>query len=365
MNSETVKVDLEERSYNIQISSGNLPEIGRHLAELCGKGTCAVVTDENVAEHYARPIISSLEKSGFDACEIVIPAGEEQKSLQTAERLYGGFLDAGLDRSSVVVAVGGGVVGDIAGFVAATYMRGIRYVQVPTTLLAQVDSSVGGKTAVNLPQGKNLVGAFYQPGLVLIDVSTLDTLPTRELKAGLVEVIKYGVIRDAEFFEWLEQKLDELLSLERKPLVQAVRRCCEIKAAVVSEDEREKGLRAILNYGHTAGHAAEKLTDYQEMRHGEAVSVGMVVAADLAADLGKLDREAAERHNNLLGRLGTPTTLPAFPADRMMEQIQRDKKTVGGVPRFILARRTGEVEICSDVPPDRIRQSLIRCGATD
>ena len=362
---ETVTVDLEDRSYRIHIASGNLGAIGSRLLELYGPMSCAVITDENVAEPYAQNVIDSLEETGFDVCKVVIPAGEEQKTLQTAERLYGRFLDAGLDRSSIAIAVGGGVVGDITGFVAATYMRGIPYVQVPTTLLAQVDSSVGGKTAVNLPQGKNLVGAFYQPGLVLIDVATLNTVPVRELKSGMVEVIKYGVIRDGDFFERLEHQLDDLLNLEPSMLVAAVRRCCEIKAAVVSEDETEKGQRAILNYGHTAGHAVEKLTDYSEMRHGEAVSAGMVVAAELAQNLHKLDAEAAKRQNRLLERLGTPTRLPSFPADQIMDQIQRDKKTVGGVPRFILARQMGAVEICADIAPARIRQALIRCGATN
>lgn len=363
MEAETITVELGHRSYPIHICSGGLHSLGARLQAVHRPGACAVVTDENVAERYARPAMDSLADAGFQPHPIVLPPGEEQKSLETLETLFGRFLEAGLDRSSLAVAVGGGVVGDVTGFAAAAYMRGIGYVQVPTTLLAQVDSSVGGKTAVNLPQGKNLVGAFHQPKLVFIDVSTLRTLPRREFRAGMVEVIKYGVIRDADFFRWLEEELDDLLELSPDALVRAVRRCCEIKAAVVSEDEREKGLRAILNYGHTAGHAVEKLTGYHRMRHGEAVSAGMVVAAALSRALDMLPAGEADRQNALLERLGTPTRLPALEADRIMEQMQRDKKVVRGVPRFILARRMGEVEICSDVPAGPVRDALVQCGA--
>jgi len=360
-----VKVELGERSYRIFIGNEVLGEVGVRVRGVHEPCRCVTVTDENVAPLYARQVNESLAEAGFQPDEVVLPAGEEYKTLQTLEGLCSRFVEAGLDRSSLVVALGGGVVGDVAGFAAASYMRGIPYVQLPTTLLAQVDSSVGGKTGVNLPEGKNLVGAFHQPALVHIDVSTLDSLPARELKAGMVEVIKYGVIRDVGFFEWLEGNLDGLLALDRRCLVEAVRRCCEIKAEVVAEDEREAGLRAILNYGHTVGHAVENLTEYRELRHGEAVSMGMVVAAVLSCSLGKLAPAQAERHNRLLERLGTPTRLPALKADRIIDQMQRDKKAVGGATKFVLARVLGEVEICSDIPAASVREALLACGAID
>jgi 3-dehydroquinate synthase len=256
------------------------------------------------------------------------------------------------------------VVGDIGGFVAATYMRGIPYVQIPTTLLAQVDSSVGGKTAVNLPQGKNLVGAFYQPIGVLIDAAVLSTLPESELRAGMVEVIKYGIIRDAEFFSWLEANLAAVMSLDADAVLHAVRRSCEIKAAVVASDERESGLRAILNYGHTTGHAMEALSEYGVFRHGEAVAVGMEVAATLSRERAGLSETGAQRQHDLLERAGAPTRISGLSADEILSAMTRDKKAVGGKLRLVLAPRIGEVEICNDVPEDAVRQALVACGAS-
>jgi len=360
-----IGVNLGERSYDIVIGSRNLRELGAELRQVHVPCPCATVTDNNVAPLYGEQVSESLASAGFEPHQVSLPSGEEHKNLATIRRLYEEFLGAGLDRKSLAVALGGGVVGDLTGFAAATYMRGIPYVQVPTTLLAQVDSSVGGKTGVNLPEGKNLVGAFHQPALVLIDVSTLETLPERELRAGMAEVIKYGVIQDAEFFAWLESRLAELLALERSALVRAVRRCCEIKAWVVGEDERESGLRAILNYGHTVGHAVESLTGYEQMRHGEAISAGMVAAAALATELGILSAEGAERQKRLLEALGTPVRLPPLKADGIIQQMQRDKKAVSGALRFVLARRIGEVEIHSDVPQNAIRAALIACGALE
>ena len=360
-----VKVELGERSYPILVGDGILSRLGDQVRSVHIPCRCVTVMDENVGPLYGRQVNESLAQAGFQPHEVALPAGEEHKTLQTLERLCSGYVEACLDRGSIAVALGGGVVGDVTGFAAAAYMRGIPYVQVPTTLLAQVDSSVGGKTGVNLPEGKNLVGAFHQPVLVHIDVSTLESLPPRELKAGMVEVIKYGVIRDAELFEWLEGNLDGLLALDRQRLVKAVRRCCQIKADVVAEDEREAGLRAILNYGHTVGHAVENLTGYGELRHGEAVSMGMAAAATLSCGLGKLQPAEAERQNRLLARLGTPTRLPPLKAAAVIDQMQRDKKAAGGVSRFVLARCIGNVEVCSGVPAVSVREALLACGALD
>lgn len=360
---ERIEVQLGERSYPIHFLAEGLEEVGPSTAELHRTCRCAVVSDENVAPLYQDAVCASLEEAGFQPVPLVLPPGEEQKNLETIRRLYDDFLEAGLDRKSLAVALGGGVVGDITGFASATFMRGIPYVQAPTTLLAQVDSSVGGKTGVNLPAGKNLVGAFHQPIAVFICISTLKTLAERELKCGMVELVKYGIIRDEEFFAVVEQRLEELLALHPEVMISAVRRCCEIKAEVVSLDERENGLRAILNYGHTVGHAVESLTSYGQLRHGEAVSMGMVAAAELAREMDMLDARAAQRQNDLLARLGVPTTLPPLKVDALLERMKHDKKAVVGKLRFILARRIGEVEICHDVPVDVLRRALVRCGA--
>jgi len=360
-----VEVLLGERTYRIHICSGELSEIGAFVSGVHSASQCAVVTDENVAPLYAQPVIDSLGANHFGAEVIVLPAGEEHKNLQSVRSVYAKLVDFKLDRESLVVALGGGVVGDVAGFVAATYMRGISYVQAPTTLLAHVDSSVGGKTGVNLPQGKNLVGAFYQPRGVFIDVSTLDTLPPEEFKSGMVEVVKHGIIRDETFFNWLEENMPALLSREQDALIHAVRRSCEIKAEVVSLDEKEAGLRAILNYGHTVGHALECLTDYHELRHGEAVSMGMEVAAEVACRMGILPREEAARQRALLKNVGTPLRLPPISVDEVREVMALDKKAAGGRSRFILARRMGTVQTCDDVPPEVVRESLLSLGAID
>ena len=360
---EDIQVRLGERSYSIRFVSGRLPEVGSYVRSVHDPCRCAIITDENVAPLYGSVVEDSLAAEEFAPRTTVLTPGEERKNLDTMSLLYGRLVRSGLDRRSLVVALGGGVVGDIAGFAAATYMRGIPYLQVPTTLLSQVDSSVGGKTGVNLPEGKNLVGAFYQPCGVFADVSTLKTLPERELRAGMVEVIKYGIIADGQLFEWLEQNLDDLLALDPEKLIYAVRRCCEIKAEVVSRDETEQGLRAILNYGHTVGHAVESLTDYSGMLHGEAVSAGMVAAAEISHRLGRLSADDAERQRNILERLQTPTSLPAVEADVIMEKMRGDKKAVGGVPRFVLARRIGLVEVFSDVKPAEVREALLACGA--
>ncbi len=358
-----ITVRRGERSYPIHFCVDCLGRIGSFARRLNPSGKCAVLTDENVGPLYGDTVCGSLAAEGFEPHRISIPAGEEQKNLQRFGRLCEELVEAGLDRKSLLVALGGGVVGDIGGFVAASYMRGIPYLQVPTTLLAQVDSSVGGKTAVNLPQGKNLVGAFYQPAGVFIDTSVLQTLPGRELRAGMVEVIKHGIIRDAAYFAWIEGHLEELMALEGDAVLHAVQRSCEVKAQVVAADEREGGLRAILNYGHTVAHALEALSSYGKFRHGEAVAVGMEVAAALARRHLGLGESDARRQRELLKRLGVPTRMEDVGAEEIMRKIGQDKKTLGGTPRFVLARRIGQVEVCADVPLQAVRDALLACGA--
>ncbi len=361
--SSDVVVQLGDRSYPIQFCAEGLGAVGRFARSLLRPGRCAILTDENVGPLYADAIRCSLAAEGFTPHLVVIPAGEGQKTVETFGRVCEALLEGGLDRQSLLVALGGGVVGDIGGFVAASYMRGIPYLQVPTTLLAQVDSSVGGKTAVNLPQGKNLVGAFYQPVGVFIDVRVLLTLPGRELRAGMVEVVKYGVIRDAAFFAWLEEHLDRLMALDAEAALHAVRRSCEIKAQVVAADEREGGLRSILNYGHTVGHALEALGAYERLRHGEAVAIGMEVAACLARLHAGLSEAAARRQHDVLVRLGVPTRMGGTRADDIMRKVAQDKKARAGRPCFVLARRIGEVALYPDVPMTAVRDCLLACGA--
>ncbi|MDI6631954.1 MAG: 3-dehydroquinate synthase, partial [Thermoanaerobacteraceae bacterium] len=306
-----VRVELGPRSYPIYVASGCLGKLGRIAQQHLTGRRMLVVTNPVVAGLYGEAVKRSLAEAGFQVGEAQIPDGEEYKTLATVAGLYDAAFTGGLERGDAVLALGGGVVGDIAGFLAATYMRGVPFVQVPTTLLAQVDSSVGGKVGVNHPGGKNLIGAFYQPRFVLIDPDTLATLPSREVRAGLAEVIKYGVISDAGFFSWLEANIDRLLNLEPAALEHAIAASCRIKAAVVSADETETGLRAILNFGHTVGHALEAVTGYQRFVHGEAVAIGMVAAARLAVRLGYFEPPGAERITGLVLRAGLPAEVPA------------------------------------------------------
>jgi len=360
---DEIVVELGERSYPIVFRYDALGEVGAFAQRTVAAGRCVVLSDDNVAPLYGDRVEESLREAGFEPQTMVIPPGEEQKSLDTYGRLCRELVAAGLDRSSALFALGGGVVGDLGGFLAATYMRGIPYMQIPTTLLAQVDSSVGGKTAVNLPEGKNLVGAFHQPKGVFIDTSVLTTLDEREMRAGMVEVVKYGLIRDRDFFEWLETNLDAILQLQPSALLHAVRRSCEIKADVVATDEREAGLRAILNYGHTIGHALEALGRYERLKHGEAVAMGMEVAALLSRRIFDLDEEEARRQHAVLERLRVPTQLQGVSAAEIAEAVLRDKKTVGGEPRFVLCRSIGEAQPGVNVPPDLLRDALVQCGA--
>ena len=356
----TVTVSLGQRSYRILIGGKLLPTLGAECRKLSLGIRCAIITDRNVAPRYAKTAEKSLRAAGFEPVLITVPAGETAKSLKNVQRCYDQLAAHRLERKSFVVALGGGVVGDLAGFVAATYLRGVPFVQVPTTLLAQVDSSVGGKVGVNLDAGKNLVGAFYQPRLVLCDLDTLKTLPPRELRAGLAEVIKYGIIYDAPLFARLERDLPKLLRLDRAALAEVVARCCEIKAEVVSQDETESGLRAILNFGHTIAHALEAISRYGKYLHGEAISIGQVAAAELSAALAGLPQADAERIADLFRRAGLPTSvqLNAREMKNLFAAMRLDKKVSGGEIKFVLAKKIGQVVWGQSVPEELIRSIL-------
>ncbi len=348
----TVKVPLGHRSYDIKIGNGLLPRLGTECARLGLGRRCAIISDTNVAPYYARAVHHHLAHAGFEPLLLTVPAGETAKRLKTVQHCYHRLALERFERKSFIVALGGGVVGDLAGFVAATYLRGIPFVQVPTTLLAAVDSSVGGKVGVNLPAGKNLVGAFYQPRLVLCDLDTLATLPLREYRAGLAEVIKYGIITDAALFRRLERDLPALLKRDPKTLGSVVARCCELKAQVVRQDETEGGLRAILNFGHTIGHALEAISHYGKFLHGEAISIGQIAAAQLSAQTLGLPQADVERITALFQRSGLPirTSLSAPQRRKLLAAMQLDKKTSAGQVKFVLARKIGQVEFGQKVP---------------
>ena len=358
----TVNVDLADRSYAIRIGKGLLPLLGRQCAALKLGRRCAVISDTNVTPRYGQTALKSLKDAGFHPVLLTVPAGETAKSLKTVQSCYDQLAAHRLERKSFVVALGGGVVGDLAGFVAATYLRGIPFVQVPTTLLAQVDSSVGGKVGVNLKAGKNLVGAFHQPRLVLCDLDSLGTLPTREYRSGLAEVIKYGIIYDARFFATLEKGMKKLLQRDSHLLATVIARCCEIKAEVVGQDETESGLRAILNFGHTVGHALEAVSRYGKYLHGEAISLGQVAAAQLSAQVLGLPPEAVERIRRCFDAAGLPTALELNPATqrRVLAAMQLDKKVSGGEIKFVLAREIGRVEYGQKVTPSILAGLLQR-----
>lgn len=343
-----VKVHLGDRSYPIYIGTGIISRLGDCMQKLPVGKKVLLITNGTVRNLYGATAEKSLREAGFQVTVAEIEDGEQYKTLATAERLYDQAFAAGLDRKSSMVALGGGVIGDAAGFVAATYLRGIPYIQVPTTLLAQVDSSVGGKVAVNHPQGKNIIGSFYQPACVLADVDLLKTLPLRELQSGLAEVIKYGIIYNEEFFTWLEENIEKLLAGESAALTYVARESCRIKALVVELDEKEGGLRAILNYGHTYGHTVEALTGYRHYTHGEGVSMGMVAAARLAVAQGLLNSAALDRIERLLQRAGLPLEIPPdLASEDLINSFYRDKKTTGGRLMFILPLRIGQVAIKS------------------
>lgn len=356
---EKTRVELGDRSYDIVAGSGTLGGLGKAVMEIKPGPKVALVTNHKVRDLYGAEAEASLMTAGLEVVTISIPDGEQYKDMLWMEKVLTDMLRAGLDRGSVVVALGGGVVGDLAGFAASVYMRGIRFVQVPTTLLSQVDSSVGGKTGVNHPLGKNMIGTFWQPSLVWIDVDTLKTLPRRELLAGAAEVIKYGVIWDAEFFDYLAHNREALLSLDPSVLTRVIMRSCAIKAEVVSRDERESGLRSILNYGHTIGHAIEAVEGYGKLLHGEAVAIGMNLEARLSRSLGLLGAEDASRIKALIDAYGLPSMLPAEAApSSVLEAMALDKKALSGKLRFTLPERIGAVKLLVEVEPGRVTRVL-------
>ena len=356
---EKVHVNLGRRSYDIEIGSGNLAEVVRFCDTDQEDAHAVIITDSNVDELYCEPVGNALQEAGAQVDILIAEAGEQSKSAEVATDLWEQMLDQGADRKTVVVALGGGVVGDLAGFVAATFGRGLRFVQVPTTLLAQVDSSVGGKVGINLPGGKNMVGAFWQPRAVLIDVAVLESLPEREYRAGLGEVVKYGVIQDADFFAYLEANVGAVNKRDAGVLTFIVKRCCRLKADVVEQDEREEtGLRSILNYGHTFCHAFEAATKYEQLLHGEGVAIGMMCAARLAERLGRVDEAFVERQRRLLEALKLPLDVPNVEHDELIELMYRDKKTERGKLRFVLPTRMGQVELVNNVGTDESRRAL-------
>lgn len=353
-----VRVNLGERSYDIEIAPGLLEKCGQDLGFLPSP-KCLVVTDDNVKKLYYKKLEDSLSLAGISCPSASFKAGEGSKNIETMAFIYGEAVRAGLNRKSFIVALGGGVTGDMAGFAAATYMRGIDFVQIPTTLLAMVDSSVGGKTGVDLPEGKNLVGAFWQPRKVFIDPAVLKTLPEREVKCGLAEVVKYGVILDRSFFELLVANTYRMLSLDLDFYSSVIAKCCELKAYVVSNDERESGLRAILNYGHTFGHAVEAVSGYRGIAHGEAVSIGMCMAADLAVSLKMLKKAEAVMQEELLHKLGLPVKTPKglVPAE-ILEAMGTDKKKTDAGLTLVLPAKIGKVELKVGVEPSLVLEAI-------
>ena len=352
----TIRVALEQRSYDIAIGIGNLGALGQLLCSFRDVGHVVLLTDENVAPLYAENTAGQLAENGLTVDMIIVEPGEESKSVAAAECLWERLLEIGTDRQSIVLAVGGGVVGDLAGFVAATFARGLRFFQVPTTLLAQVDSSVGGKVGINLAGGKNMVGAFHQPLGVLIDTQTLDTLDDAQYLAGLGEVLKYGVSLDASLFELIESHVEPLLRRDHRLLTDIIARCCRIKADIVEQDERETfGLRAKLNYGHTFAHAYETLAGYGTLLHGTAVAIGLVDAAKLAKELGRIDGAFVNRQIELNQRLGLPVRFDGVDPEQMIDLMLRDKKTVRGTLRFVLPSEIGQCELVGDITPEIVK----------
>lgn len=360
---EVVNVELKDRSYSIYIGRDLLKGIGNRIKILIPSQKTVVITNPNINSLYGNILKDALKNEGFDAYFIDIPDGEEYKTLDTAVKIYERLIVIRMERESPLIALGGGVIGDITGFVAATYLRGVPYIQAPTTLLAQVDSSIGGKTAVNHPKGKNLIGAFYQPKVVYIDIDTLNTLPKKEILCGVAEIIKYGIIRDSGFFEFLEDNIERLINLDEDALIYSIKRSCEIKADVVSRDEKESGLRAILNFGHTIGHAVESLTGYKKYKHGEAVAIGMVYAARLSLESGLCSDRDYKRVVNLIKKAGLPATIPdtvaqGFSPDSIINSLYLDKKVKGEKIRFVLMKGIGSVEIYDGVVHETIKKVL-------
>jgi len=358
---KTLTVDLDQRSYPIYIGSDLIdrPE----LFEACSKASSIyIVTNTTVAPLYAERLSKTLATFGKSVRIITLPDGESFKDWKNLQTIFDELLKHGADRQTVLVALGGGVIGDMTGFAAASFMRGIRFIQVPTTLLSQVDSSVGGKTGINHPLGKNMIGAFHQPVAVVADLNTLKTLPPRELSAGLAEVIKHGAIADASFLDWIEANTNALLACDIEAMSHAVLRSCEIKSAVVSADEREGGVRATLNFGHTFGHAIEAGMGYGEWLHGEAVACGMVMGAKLSCLLQKITQADADRLTRIIHAMHLPITAPKFGAERYIELMQVDKKAEGGQIRYVLLEQIGKAYI-STAPHEAVLETLLATGA--
>jgi 3-dehydroquinate synthase len=359
---QTLSVALGERSYPIHIGAALLGRADLIVPFLARKSV-ALVTNTTVAPLFLEQLARALAREGVEVVRVVVPDGEEHKDWSTLNAVFDALLEKRCGRDTTLIALGGGVIGDLAGFAAATYQRGVQYVQVPTTLLAQVDSSVGGKTAINHPLGKNMIGAFHQPRLVLADMDTLKTLPERELRSGLAEVIKHGLVRDAAFFAWLEANVGRLLARDAGALEHAVMRSVTIKAEIVGQDERESGLRRVLNFGHTFGHAIETGLGYGTWLHGEAVAAGMAMAADLSRQLGYLSEADTGRIRSLLERAGLPTAARGIPPSRMQQLMSLDKKVKEGRINFVLLERLGAATLRDDIPVAALDRTLARLAA--
>ena len=359
-----VNVELKERSYPIHIGAGLLTNSDCYPLQSGNK--VMIVTNPTVAQHYLSTVTDSLEKIGCLVEHVLLPDGEQYKTLDSLNLIFTALLKANHGRDTTIVALGGGVIGDVAGYAAASYQRGVRFIQIPTTLLAQVDSSVGGKTAVNHELGKNMIGAFYQPTAVIVDTLTLKTLPKREVNAGLAEVIKYGAILDFPFFQWLEQHIDDLVVLDQNALQQCIARCCQLKADIVARDETEKGDRALLNLGHTFGHAIETYLGYGNWLHGEAVSAGCMMAAALSEKLGDLTPHDVARLEKLLARANLPTVSPdGMTAQDYLPLMMRDKKVLNGKLRLVLLKALGQAYVATDVPQEQVIDAINRCTQVD
>jgi 3-dehydroquinate synthase len=366
MTHTVIPVLLPQNAYNIVLSAGGVASLGQFLSDHTlispALGQKALIaSNPQIWKHYGETVLQSLQQAGFNVQHCILPAGERFKTLRSVEKIYDAALNHRLERGSFLVALGGGVIGDMTGFAAATWLRGISVVQVPTTLLSMVDASIGGKTGVNHPKGKNLIGAFHQPRLVLIDPDTINTLPPREFRTAMAEVIKYGVIWDAELFSKLEAHphLNQRKSLSSEFLLEILQRSCQAKVDVVSQDEKEAGLRAILNYGHTIGHAIESLTNYRVFTHGEGVGLGMLAIGQIALDMGLWDKDCAARQYQLIQKVGLPTQLPeTFPNEAVLDLLLSDKKVKSGKVRFIMPQSIGKVDITDQVPPDLIMNAL-------
>ncbi|MDP2693910.1 MAG: 3-dehydroquinate synthase [Gallionella sp.] len=354
---QTLTVGLGERSYPIFIGSGLLRQ-AELLQRVLPRKRAAIVTNTTVAPLYLEKLRQTLQSIGVSSMPIILPDGEQHKNSATLNLIYDALLTSRCERTTPLIALGGGVIGDMTGYAAATYLRGVPFIQIPTTLLAQVDSSVGGKTGINHPLGKNMIGAFYQPQVVLADTATLNTLPDNELAAGLAEVIKYGLIRDLPFFEWLEQNMDKLLARDTEALQYAIARSCRNKAEVVAADERESGERALLNLGHTFGHAIESGMGYGNWLHGEGVAAGTIMAADLSQRLGWISAQDVARIRSLFERAGLPAVAPDLGVEKYLDLMGLDKKVEGGKMRFVLLKEIGRAVVYGEVPEELLRQTL-------